>query len=193
MQNTDIKRKPVLVLELANSRKPRRLSGERTASLNDQIESPEKLTKFLNQIQEPALIECGDLALYGLDMDEIRVLRAVIENIVAGIVETGQIPAKDNSLLNSISKACLMINQLNFDCSYSSVIKSGTLAGLMASICIREIGSCDIKRIKACCRPACGLYFYDTTRNRSALWHAEDPCGWRSRSERRGSKTSPVV
>jgi predicted RNA-binding Zn ribbon-like protein len=29
------------------------------------------------------------------------------------------------------------------------------------------------------------LLFYDTTRNRSARFHAENPCGWRAREARR--------
>ena len=48
-----------------------------------------------------------------------------------------------------------------------------------------EIGNCDPTQIRQCARAECSLLFYDMTRNRSARWHAEEPCGWRSRDQRR--------
>ncbi|HKN98443.1 MAG TPA: CGNR zinc finger domain-containing protein [Pseudonocardiaceae bacterium] len=52
---------------------------------------------------------------------------------------------------------------------------------------MREFAECDPTRVKACARQECGHFFYDTTRNRSTLWHAEVPCGWRMRSARRAA------
>lgn len=94
-------------------------------------------------------------------------------------------PFKAITQLNESAKSCCWTHQLKQDGTYSNVLQSGTLAGIIASICVMELAKCDVKRIKICCRTSCGLYFYDTTRNRSALWHAENPCGWRTRSERR--------
>lgn len=87
--------------------------------------------------------------------------------------------------LNERAKYCGWAHQLKRDGTYSDVFQSGTLAGIIASICVMELAKSDVTRIKICCRTSCGLYFYDTTRNRSARWHAENPCGWRTRSERR--------
>jgi predicted RNA-binding Zn ribbon-like protein len=64
-------------------------------------------------------------------------------------------------------------------------VNSTDLVGELVTKCLDELAACDPIRLKQCSRPECCLLFYDTTRNRSARWHAENPCGWRSRDERR--------
>ena len=174
---------PVLALELANSRKPRRPSGIREAYLHDPLETPENLLDFLRQLKYPD-ISNYELASLCINLDEIRALRKTVEQIVFQLTERKEF-TNAIALLNESAKNCCWVHRLNPDGNYSDVLQFGTLAGLIASICIIEFAKCDTERIKICCRPECGLFFYDKTRNRSALWHAEDPCGWRTRSERR--------
>jgi len=107
------------------------------------------------------------------------------EQIVFQLINTKEFLLNAITQLNESAKCCCWVHQLNRDGTYSDVLQSGTLAGIIASTCVMEFAKCDVTRIKTCCRTSCGLYFYDTTRNRSALWHDENPCGWRTRSERR--------
>lgn len=53
-----------------------------------------------------------------------------------------------------------------------------------------ELASLEPKRLRRCARTECDLVFYDATRSRTQVWHAEDPCGWRERQLRRRA-TSP--
>ena len=175
---------PLLVLELANSGKPKRPSGIREAYLLDIFETQETLLECLKQLRYPSLNYDG-LASLTINIDEIKALREIVEQIVFQLINKEKLSLDTITLLNERAKYCCWVHQLNPDGTYSNVLQSGTLSGIIASICVMELAKCDVTRIKICCRSSCGLYFYDTTRNRSALWHAENPCGWRTRSERR--------
>ena len=175
---------PLLSIELANSRKPKRPSGIREAYLFDPFENQKTLLEFLKQLKHPD-INYDSLVLLDINLDEIKVLRKTVEQIIFQLINKKEFSLKAITQLNERAKSCCWTHQLKQDGTYSDVLQSGTLAGIIASICIMELAKCDVKRIKICCRTSCGLYFYDTTRNRSARWHAENPCGWRTRSERR--------
>ena len=175
---------PLLVLELANSRKPRRPSGTSKAYLLDLLETRETLLDFLRQLEHPC-INYVEVASLIINLDEIKVLRETVEQIVFQLIKNKKFLLHVIAPLNESAKKCCWVHQLNPDGTSSDILQSGTLAGIIASICIVELAKCDVTRIKTCCRTSCGFYFYDTTRNRSALWHAENPCGWRTRSERR--------
>jgi hypothetical protein len=175
---------PLLVLELANSIKPKRPSGTRNAYLLDPLKSKETLLDFLRQIHHP-YIDYDILFSLTIDLDEIKIIREALEQIIIYIVEKKELSTATIIPLNEGAKHCCWVRQLKADGTYSDVLQTGTLVGMIASICILELAKCEFERIKLCCRSQCGLYFYDTTRNRSACWHAENPCGWRTRSERR--------
>lgn len=175
---------PVLTLELANSRKSRRPSGTRDAYFCDPLESTETLHAFLQQIKHP-LLNMDRLTPPAADLDKIKILRETLEQIVSQLTDRMDFRPDAVAILNETAKHCHWVHQLNPDGGYSAVLPTGTLAGMLASICVVELANCDASRIKRCCRLPCGQYFYDTTRNRSARWHAENPCGWRTRSERR--------
>lgn len=175
---------PLLVIELANSRKPKRPSRIREAYLFDPFETRETLLEFLKQIKHPYLNYDG-VASLTINLDEIKILREAVEQILSQLINKREFSLNTITRLNESAKYCCWVHQLNRDGTYSDVLQSGTLAGIIASICVMELANCDVTRIKICCRASCGLYFYDMTRNRSALWHAENPCGWRTRSERR--------
>jgi len=175
---------PLLAIELANSGKPKRPSGIREAYLFEPFENRETLLKFFEQLKHP-YINYDVLTSFTINLDEIKVLREIVEQIIFQLINKKEFSLSAITQLNERAKYCCWAHQLKQDGTYSDVLQSGTLAGILASICVMELAKCDVKRIKICCRISCGLYFYDTTRNRSALWHAENPCGWRTRSERR--------
>ncbi|MDR3589192.1 MAG: CGNR zinc finger domain-containing protein [Negativicutes bacterium] len=175
---------PTLVLELANSRKPKRPSGTRAAYRLDPFETMESLHAFMKQVNYP--LPAGNApAPLVINLDEIKIVRETIEQIVSHLADKKEFRFDAVATLNESAKHCCWIHQLTPDGGCADVSPSGTLAGMIASLCVIELAKCDFTRIKICCRPPCGHYFYDTTRNRSALWHAENPCGWRARSERR--------
>lgn len=173
-----------LVLELANSKKPRRPSGERSARVIDPLENRESLIDFLRILNHPC-IPGQDLALLTIDIEQIMLIREALDQILSNIVEHKRIPADSLITLNDCARDCCWARELRPDGTGAEIIKTGNLAGMLASICILELSQCDITRIKVCEQAPCSLYFYDTTRNRSARWHAENPCGWRARSTRR--------
>ncbi len=175
---------PLLVLELSNSRKLKRPSGIREAYLSDPLENRETFLDFLKQLKHPYL-KYNSLDTLAINLDKIKDIREAVEQIVFQLTNKKEFELNYITKLNENAKDCCWCYQLNQNGTYSDVFQSGTLAGMIASICVMELAKCDVTRVKTCCRTACGLYFYDTTRNRSALWHNENPCGWRTRSERR--------
>ena len=102
--------------------------------------------------------------------------------------EEANIPTDARYVLNSLAARCPWRLSVTPDLSLTETATERDLAGLVASLCVRELTSCDSTRLKVCERQECGLYFYDTSRNRSARWHAENPCGWRERADRRSSR-----
>ncbi len=175
---------PLLALELANSKKPRRPSGSRCAYLLDPLKNQETLIDFLEHLQHPS-IDYLALASLTINLDEIENIREAVDQILIYILEKQEFLMDAIIILNESAKNCCWVRQLRTDGTYADVMQTGTLAGMIASICVMELAQCDITRIKVCSQAPCTLYFYDTTRNRSARWHAENPCGWRARSERR--------
>ncbi|WP_371364431.1 hypothetical protein [Sporomusa rhizae] len=105
-----------------------------------------------------------------IDLDKIKILRKTVEQIVSQLANKKEFALDSITKLNEIAKDYRWVHQLNQDGTYSDAFQSGTLTGIIASICILETAKCDVTRIKICCRTSCGFYFYDTTRNRSALW-----------------------
>ncbi|MDF2565138.1 MAG: zinc finger protein [Massilibacillus sp.] len=175
---------PLLVLELANSGKSKRPSGIREAYFSDPFENRETFLEFLKQLKHPNL-NLNDSDSLTINLDEIKLLCETVEQIVFQLISKKEFSLNAITNLNESAKDCCWAHQLSQDGTYSDLFQSGTLAGIIASICVMELAKCDVTRIKTCNRIACGLYFYDTTRNRSARWHDENPCGWRTRSERR--------
>lgn len=118
---------------------------------------------------------------------ELRRLREATEEIVASVSvdEAPTVPRGALSVLNDFAALCTWKGSLSSDLTLTEEAVGDAPAGLLASVCVRELSACDATRLKTCERPECGLFFYDVTRNRSARWHAENPCGWRERAARR--------
>jgi hypothetical protein len=64
---------------------------------------------------------------------------------------------------------------------------SDPVAGLARRV-IEELGGVDLSRLRQCQRKECDLLFFDVTRSRSQRWHAENPCGWLERQQRRRAR-----
>lgn len=187
---------PKILIALANSRKPRKPSGYRVKLVNDQLADSISAISFLTDLEN-----LGDYAMGAfhepIDDDvltELHHLREAIEKIIEVLANTNQmndhssdlcLPAQSLSFLNRLSSTCQWTKTIGPNLEMTEIAIDRNLVGLLASKCIRELASFDPSRIKRCERPECGHFFYDTTRNRNAKWHAEDPCGWRSRSDRR--------
>lgn len=58
---------------------------------------------------------------------------------------------------------------------------------------VEELGQLDTRRLLACEREECGLVFFDPTRSRTQRWHAENPCGWLARQQRRRAGATTAV
>jgi len=101
--------------------------------------------------------------------------------------------AKALAVVNQLAERCPLTIRLSPELVADYVFSRDDPVGALAATCARELAQCDPSRIKVCERSECHRYFYDTTRNRSACWHAEDPCGWRMRAERRSSEDDLLV
>lgn len=119
----------------------------------------------------------------------LALLRAWRTALVAVLGQvTADEPVSDQHLgaVNALAIQCSRVRSLTGTLDVTDEVREAREgAHAIIARCIDEIGFCDPSRIRRCARPACGLFFYDLTRNRSARWHAEHPCGWRTRDERR--------
>ncbi len=106
-----------------------------------------------------------------------RALDAFSAGVAPESADLGAINCKDNPATR--------IRSINAAMEIEEVILADDPVARLSALCVDELSRCDRRRIKTCARSQCAMYFYDQTRNRSARWHAEDPCGWRSRDERR--------
>lgn len=176
-------KKPFLIFELANSKKAKRPSGFREAFMSDPLDNKESLIAFIKQL-DISYINSKKIDSLEINLEKIKLIRNAIEKILTNLVAKKKF-SSEIKILNEFSKNCFWTRQLNGDGTNSEYLKSDTLTGIIASICIMELAISDINRIKICSNPLCGFFFYDTTRNLSARWHAENPCGWRMRSNRR--------
>ncbi len=102
----------------------------------------------------------------------------------------GKVSPTALAIINKEVQRAASIRHISADLAVE-VVACGDIIEQMVAVCLDELAACDSTRLKRCLRPECGLLFYDNTRNRSARWHAENPCGWRSRGDRRGQLQPP--
>jgi predicted RNA-binding Zn ribbon-like protein len=190
-----------LILLLANSRKPRKPSGSRVRAYDDPLADTKSTVAFFGSIG--CTVRAGFPGMPGSVnedvMVEMRRLREAVEKIVETVVSTNEKGGNPSDALLYLAGALGVLNGFSSECPWIKALAPDmgivetpvrfNPVGLLAAKCIEELAGGDLTRIKRCERPQCGLFFYDTTRNRSARWHAENPCGWRTRSGRR-HKTS---
>ncbi len=179
--------RPRVVLALANSRAAHRPSGFRVAVHEDLIRSPEASERFLHDLGlEVAAPEAALRVANPRQLERLRRLREVVERIASALAARPR--RVDGALLRALnleSSRCPWATALDDRLRSDEVPVALDAAALLASLCVRELATIDPSRLKRCERHGCQMLFYDTTRNRSGRWHAEDPCGWRERGNRR--------
>lgn len=185
---------PVLCLALANTAKPSRPSGARVTRSEDLLGSPESADVFLATMDLPGLGAGRRRALA-----ELRELRDAVESILHGLAHASadedvldRIAPDDLAVLNTIAGRCGLAVRLDASLASRFVPAADDPVAGLATLCALELNACDPSRFRTCERQECGRYFYDTTRNRSGRWHAEEPCGWRMRAERRARPVTAV-
>lgn len=191
---------PRVILGLANSRRPRRPAKVRVSDYEDPLVSPESALNLLRELGIVSDEEELSFVPEEVPLEDLQALREAVERIMAALAHgdghqqpgrggpAAEVPADARYVFNTMAARRPWRWGVAPDLTLIETVIEGDLAGLVASLCVRELTSCDLTRLKVCERRECGLYFYDTTRNRSARWHAENPCGWRERADRRSSR-----
>jgi predicted RNA-binding Zn ribbon-like protein len=177
---------PTVTLKLANSGLARRPSGDRRATLNDPFATKEAAGAFLSEISASLIHRDNRGAALSSDiLSRLAAWRAALCRLLDAVASGAKPKPDDLDLVNSAASPAKRIKSLTSTMAAEETILTEDPVARLSALCIDELTRCDHRRIKKCARPECAMYFYDQTRNRSARWHADDPCGWRSRDERR--------
>jgi predicted RNA-binding Zn ribbon-like protein len=177
---------PTITLKIANSGLARRLSGDRRATLNDPFATKDAAEAFLFEL-------CADLihrdhrrpALSSDMLSRLTAWRGALCRLLDAVASGTRPKPDDLAIVNAAANPAKRIKSLTSTMTAEETLLTEDPVARLSAFCIDELAGCDHHRIKKCARRECAMYFYDQTRNRSARWHAEDPCGWRSRDERR--------
>ncbi len=167
---------PTTVLALVNAGKKYRPSHHSVATSSDPFADLGAVQELLLSWNIPGQVRETDL-------EQLQELQKALQSFIAWDEKHDQPFRNALETINQFAAQCRWTRQL----SETGVLvekPSGSIAAMVASLCVTELSHCDLTRLKTCCRPSCELTFYDTTRNRSAKWHAENPCGWRARAAR---------
>jgi predicted RNA-binding Zn ribbon-like protein len=179
---------PTLTLKIANSGLARRPSGDRHRTFNDPFAMKEAAGAFLFQIFSH-ITQRQDLcvALSSSALSRLVGWRGALCRLLDAIVLGVKPNPADLEIINSAASRVQRVKCLTSILSVEETVLTEDPVARLSALCIDELSQCDYRRLKKCARQECAMYFYDETRSRSARWHAEDPCGWRSRDERRRS------
>jgi predicted RNA-binding Zn ribbon-like protein len=182
---------PTLTLRIANSGLARRPSGERRATLKDPFATKEAAAAFLSEISID-LIERDNrrVAISNDVLSRLTAWRRALCKLLDTVASGGKPKSMDLDIVNCATSPAKRIKSLTSTMAAQETILTEDPVARLSAFCVDELTRCDHRRIKRCARPECAMYFYDHTRNRSARWHAEDPCGWRSRDDRRRAPMS---
>ncbi len=175
-----VKTAPALTLALANSGLPQKPPGARERLVSDPLSGSASLKAFL----APWIAEIA------IDAESLASLKTWRDALVEALGRpAGEAVAPATlAALNALAGRAHTARLLTPGLRVAERFACPGVAERVAAACLDELAACDASRIKRCARAECGLFFYDTTRNRGGRWHAEEPCGWRSRDERRRAK-----
>ena len=179
---------PTLTLKIANSGLARRPSGDRRRTFNDPFTMKEAAGAFLSQLFAH-VTRRRDLcvAISSDTLSRLMGWRGALCRLLDAIVLGVKPNPADLEIINSAARRVQRVKCLTSTMSVEETVLTEDHVARLSALCIDELSRCDYRRLKKCARQECAMYFYDQTRSRSARWHAEDPCGWRSRDERRRS------
>jgi predicted RNA-binding Zn ribbon-like protein len=177
---------PSLTLAIANSAMPRRPARARAHTVNDPFRDGPALDRFARKWLQ------GDRLTVGKN-DLVRLVRwrNALSAFLAAFA-AGNPLVSALVILNEEVERAKPTRRLSAKLEVEAVASQGLVERLVAN-CVDEIATCDPGRIRRCSRPECSLLFYDTTRNRSARFHAENPCGWRAREARQRKISSKCL
>jgi predicted RNA-binding Zn ribbon-like protein len=179
---------PTITLKIANSGLARRPSGDRRATLNDPFATRDAAGAFLCEICADVILRDNRRVALSSDiLCRLTAWRGALCRLLDTVAAGAQPKPEDLDVVNSVASPAKRIKFLTSTMGAEETILTEDPVAQLSALCIDELARCDPYRIKKCARPECAMYFYDQTRNRSARWHADDPCGWRSRDERRRS------
>ena len=183
---------PTLTLTIANSALARRPSGDRRATLDDPFATKEKAETFLAAIAADATRRRRPRFAASRDVlarlaDWRAALRGLLDALAAGV----EPPPECLSVVNAAAERAMRSKLLTSVMAVEETVSADDPVAWLSALCVDELSRCDPRRVKICARPQCGMVFYDQTRNGAARWHAEDPCGWRSRDEKRRGVAAP--
>jgi hypothetical protein len=177
-----IGRIPTTVLALVNAGKQRRPSRQVGTTFSDLFADLETVADQFRQGFRSGLVPESDL-------ESLRQVQISLQFVLALWERRDHQFRAALETLNHFAARCHWTRVLKEDGTLAEE-PVGSLAALVSARCVIELSQCDLTRLKTCGWPPCELVFYDTTRNRSVKWHAEDPCGWRARAARtRSNKT----
>jgi predicted RNA-binding Zn ribbon-like protein len=176
---------PTITLKIANSGLARRPSGDRRATLNDPFATKDAAGAFLSEISADLIHR--DNRLSSDILSRLTAWRGALCRVLDAVASGAKPKPDDLAVVNSAASPAKRIRLLTSTMTAEESILTEDPVARLSAFCIDELTRCDRHRIKKCARPECAMYFYDQTRNRSARWHADDPCGWRTRDERRRS------
>ena len=180
---------PTLTLEIANSGLARRPSGNRRPTVSDPFATKDAAGAFLSKLfAQPYQRKHRRLAISSNTLARLPAWRGALCRLLNAIVLGVKPNPADLDVINAAVRRVQRVKHLTSTMAMEETIVTDDPVGRLSALCIDELSQCDYRRIKKCARPECAMYFYDQTRSRSARWHAEDPCGWRGRDERRRSR-----
>jgi hypothetical protein len=129
----------------------------------------------------------GDRPVAAADLPDLRRLQRAAVAAADALLAGGPL---DCAGLNALATGSRAHVELSVDGGLAPrrrlVWTDGSLAAGLARRLVEELSTIEPARLRRCAAHPCRLLFYDTTRSRTRRWHADDPCGWRQRSARRG-------
>jgi predicted RNA-binding Zn ribbon-like protein len=130
----------------------------------------------------------------GGQLEVLRELHATVVELVDGLLERGALGRLAARLTGfgqpSVATVRLVVGESGGLEARLEWSEPTPAAGLARRVAL-ELGELDPQRLKRCERPACDLFFYDTTRSGTRRWHAESPCGSRERQRRHRAAARP--
>lgn len=168
---------PEALTLLANLGRPRRPGREATRSAEPVLPDPATAARQLAPLQLGP-VSADDLAsLREVQRVAVEIAEALLDGDTPSLLPLNTLARGSTARVELAATGGRLHKEL--------VWTDTSPAPALARHLIEELAALEPDRLRRCARPACGLLFYDTTRSRTRRWHAEDPCGWRERQQRR--------
>jgi len=149
---------------------------------HDTLEQPDDLGLWLRArglLRRGAEVSEGDLDIAIAVRESLRDL--------AGVGSGRPMPAASSARLDAVAVACGLRPRFEAGGVLSLAPELDGVAGAMGrllGIVVAAAGGDAWARLKTCRNPGCRWAFYDTTRNRSAVWCDMAACGSRAKARR---------